>query len=203
MTSVHRIMRPDTAMIGASVYERAENDHYPTPENCTRAVANFLTAKKFLTNYSVIWESSCGNGKMVHVLEEEFDKVIATDLFPKMDAPTLDFITTEPAFGFDAIITNPPYSDTDGWMDRCLYYVRNWGTTAAMLMRHEVDSASSRERFFSACPEYAARLTLTWRPRWIEGSTGSPRHNYDWYIWRPGSHDGAKNYYAFRRDCGA
>lgn len=192
----------DVAMLGNSGFERNENDYYPTPANCTQALVNFLRGKKILTPQTTVWESACGGGHMVRVLKPHFPDIISTDIAPQMEGGTkLDFLRDEPEFGFDAILTNPPYSEVDAWIERCLHYVKARGSFAAMLMRHEVDCASSRKKFFESCPYYAARLILTWRPRWIEGSTGSPRHNYDWFCWAPNQKGRAQSYYAFRKDC--
>ena len=48
--------------------------------------------------------------------------------------------------------------------------------------RHEWECAANRDGLLDEEP-FAGMLTLTCRPRWIAGSTGSPRHNYAWFIW--------------------
>ncbi len=50
-----------------------------------------------------------------------------------------------------------------------------------MYLRHEFDCASGRLDLFQTHPAYAGKVVVTERPRWIEGSTGSPRHNYSWF----------------------
>jgi hypothetical protein len=32
-------------------------------------------------------------------------------------------------------------------------------------------------------PPFHKKVVVTKRPRWIADSTGSPRHNYSWFIW--------------------
>jgi hypothetical protein len=34
-------------------------------------------------------------------------------------------------------------------------------------------------------------ILCCWRPRWIEGSEGSPMHAYTWYVWRKTPRNGA------------
>ena len=51
-----------------------------------------------------------------------------------------------------------------------------------MLLRNEYDSASTRNYLFQSYP-FAMKVILTSRPKWIDNSVGSPRHNYAWYIW--------------------
>ena len=53
----------------------------------------------------------------------------------------------------------------------------------AMLLRNEFDSAASRKELFTGNVYFDTKIILTKRPRWIEGSTGSPRHNYAWFVW--------------------
>lgn len=52
----------------------------------------------------------------------------------------------------------------------------------AMFLRNEFDCGSKRADLFSHHPSYALKVVCTERPRWIEGSTGSPRHNYSWFV---------------------
>ncbi len=55
----------------------------------------------------------------------------------------------------------------------------------AMFLRNEFDCGSKRMNLFQHST-YQMKIICTERPRWIEGSTGSPRHNYSWYCfdWR-------------------
>jgi hypothetical protein len=32
-------------------------------------------------------------------------------------------------------------------------------------------------------PSFFGKVTLRFRPRWIEGTTGAPRFSYAWYCW--------------------
>jgi hypothetical protein len=70
-------------------------------------------------------------------------------------------------------------------MLRGLHHIRKGNCKlVALLGRNEIDCAGpTRSQFFGSCPEFAAKIVLTWRPRWVAGSTGSPRHNYAWYVW--------------------
>lgn len=51
----------------------------------------------------------------------------------------------------------------------------------AMFLRNEFDCASGRMDLFTS-PAFDCKIVATERPRWIEGSTGSPRHNYAWFV---------------------
>lgn len=176
-------MKQDPSMLGVSEYERSERDWYPTPEDATRVVFK-ITGHQH--SDSVVWEPACGDGAMSKVLGERFKTVVNTDIHPLMEnAKQADFYTFEPDFKVDWIITNPPYGkEADKFMERILYHVRKRKCSAAILARNELDCASGREKFFGKCSYYAGKRVLLWRPRWVAGSTGSPRHNYAWYYWR-------------------
>lgn len=101
------------------------------------------------------------------------------------------FSTVEELFGFrpDAIITNPPYDDKDSGVTaekslrHALRLMEAEKGMVAMLLRHEFDCGKKRRDLFEDHPAFMAKITLRFRPRWIEGTTGSPRHNYAWYVW--------------------
>jgi hypothetical protein len=83
-----------------------------------------------------------------------------------------------------SVVTNPPYLGTlpVDFISKALSLMEPVKGSVAMLLRNEFDSASKRTKLFRH-PAFSMKLTLTSRPRWIEGSTGSPRHNYAWFIW--------------------
>lgn len=183
--------RKDNSMVGAPKYERTENDFYPTEAPATQALIDYLKTVDLLRPGDKVLEPACGDGAIVKVALANGYDVVASDLFPQMDGASVkNYLTGE--FDLDgpmtAIITNPPYAQP--WIDlfiaRTISLVKERGFVGALLMRNEVDAAVSRRQFFEDCPQYFAKLVLNWRPRWIPGSTGSPRHNYAWYIWQDG-----------------
>lgn len=192
----------DTAMLGGSGYARNENDFYPTEPPATQVIVDFF--KEHFPWVRKVWEPACGAGDMTRVLRQTF-QVIDTDKFPQgsgLDDEeqaelSFDFLVDAPIFSFDAGITNPPYGDlAEEFAKRCVEYARELHTPMALLMRNEWDCAKSRKYLLGDCPLYYAKVVLLWRPRWIADSTGSPRHNYAWYIWAPGRHGDPKVYYA-------
>lgn len=88
----------------------------------------------------------------------------------------------------DAIITNPPYDDkasgvtAEKAVRHALRLMEPEKGFVAMLLRHEWDTARGRADLFDH-PAFMSKITLRFRPRWIEGSTGAPRHSYAWYCW--------------------
>lgn len=192
----------DASMVGVPKYERVENDWYPTEPACTIALYKYLEEQRLIQKGSEIYEPACGDGAIVKVFEERGHKVHSSDLFPQMDGASVkDFLTDD--FMIDRewpirplVITNPPYAMPyiDLFLDRIMDLVHNDGVTGALLMRNEVDCAISRRKFFETNPYYFGKLVLNWRPRWIPGSTGSPRHNYAWYVFSPYATDPTISY---------
>jgi hypothetical protein len=186
--------RPDSAMVGAAKYERVENDFYPTEEACTETLYEFLIENRFIEAAAPVYEPACGDGAISKVFEKHGHVVHSSDLFPQYDGATVknfltdDFMIDRETFITPLVVTNPPYAMPwiNQFMERMNDIAHNDGALCAMLMRNEVDCASTRRKYFEKSPFYLGKLVLTWRPRWIPGSTGSPRHNYAWYIW--GSH---------------
>ncbi|RUW57151.1 hypothetical protein [Mesorhizobium sp. M8A.F.Ca.ET.021.01.1.1] len=188
-------MRADAAMLGAPVHARVENDFYGTIDlGCTHALLKFLEARGQSILGKRVWEPAAGQGHISKVCRLYGATVTESDIAPQTeDGVYMDF-TTVPDTYFDHhrptphfVITNPPYQRDviDAFLTKCVMLARDYGVTCAMLMRNEVDSAVTRRKFFADCKQFDAKLTLLWRPRWIADSTGSPRHNYAWFIWSP------------------
>lgn len=109
----------------------------------------------------------------------------------------------------NGIITNPPYltinlqdeqwakyahlakrysmgsgkvSLAELFLRHALYLMEPVKGTVAMFLRNEFDCGKKRMNLFRSHSAYALKVVCTERPRWIEGSTGSPRHNYSWFV---------------------
>ena len=164
----------DPSMAGPALYERIENDFYPTPEWCTQVLLRHVTFGK-------VWEPACGDGAISKVLVAHGLEVKSTDLVDRGygDPESKDFLFQWDE-GYD-IVTNPPYGDMAEQFIRHALRVTHGVGKVAMLMRNEWDSASTRSVLYQH--PYAMKIILTKRPRWIAGSTGAPRHNYAWFVW--------------------
>ena len=123
-----------------------------------------------------------------------------------------DFLTMETApEGVTGIITNPPYltvnvegdpewtylaplckrygmkrlkkiSLAELFLRHALHLMKPVQGSVAMFLRNEFDCGKGRMDLFANNPAYYMKVVCTERPRWIEGSTGSPRHNYSWFV---------------------
>jgi hypothetical protein len=169
-------------MLGEAGYARLPADLYQTEKWVTRALCHMVALP------SVVWEPACGEGRMSAVLAE-YTSVVSTDLHPHgYGGCGVDFLNTDVwPVGCGAIVTNPPYSNgmAERFVRRALEIAMPRRAMVAMLLRHEWDCAVERRDLFDRCPHYAAKITLLKRPRWIDGTTESPRFPFAWFIWRP------------------
>ena len=159
---------------GNTAYKRHESDFYPTPANVTCALLDFLE----LPIGTTIWEPACGEGHMAEVMRDYGYEVIATDL-QQGD----DFLTSGD-YNCDWIITNPPFSIADQFIQRC---VRS-GRPFALLLKSQYWHAKSRLGLFRNNPPTFV-CQLTWRPDFTfkTRGKGSPLMDVMWVIWERGS----------------
>lgn len=183
--------RPDPAM-GHLGYERRPLNRYETEDWVTDAIAPEAKAMADLRR-GIIWEPCCGSGRMARRLEHHGAAVLASDIAPDGHGVSINFLDQlyMPDTRISGIVTNPPYGKEAAiFIERALFLTKTYRGFVCMLLRHEYDCAAGRADLFGAHQAFAKKLVLTSRPRWIEGSTGSPRHNYSWYVWdwtkRPG-----------------
>jgi hypothetical protein len=106
-------------IIPAPKEERPAGDFYRTPpEGVTRLLAREHFQKKWIA-----WEPACGDGRISKTLIKEGYGVVSSDLYRRGYGKTgLNFLTCAPPDKFDFIITNPPFSQMQKFIERALYY---------------------------------------------------------------------------------
>lgn len=88
--------------------KQGPNDEIYTPDYAVEPLLKYLP--KNLT----VWEpTDFGGSNITRVLKERGYKVISTH------KENFDFLTKRPDFDFDIIITNPPYSLKDAFIQKC------------------------------------------------------------------------------------
>lgn len=172
----------DPAMLGASGYDRFEDDLYETPAWVTELLLDKLSWER-------VWEPACGRGAIAKVLTAYGIDVAATDLRDRgYGTPGVDFLTCEDETSRD-IITNPPYAQAADFVRRALLLTEKHKGGVAMLMRNDWDAAASRDDLLKPGTRYWGKIVITKRIRWIEGTVGQPRHNHAWFIWGGTRHE--------------
>jgi len=158
---------------GGKKENRRELDFYPTPPDVTIALMNMLRLGK-----SVVWEPACGDMAMSDVIKSFGHEVISTDIIHGADF----FETT---IKCDAIITNPPFALSEGFIRKAL----KEADIVCMLLKGQYWHAKKRfPLFMENKPTWV--LPLTWRPDFMGGERGgAPTMEVAWTVWIKGFHD--------------
>lgn len=172
-----------SAMHGESGYARRDLDAYFTEPRVTEALLKRVKLRGH------VWEPACGRGDMTAVLKAHGYVVMQSDIIGRdgVNCWVQDFLTANwwGPLPF-SICTNPPYEAAEDFIERALEQTAPSGGMVAMLLRHEYDCAAGRRNLFET-PSFAAKYTLTFRPRWDwwerDKPKASPRHNYAWFVW--------------------
>ena len=154
--------------------KRSASDFYPTPADVTEALLRFLD----LPPYTVVWEPACGDGHMTDVMKKHGLIVIESDI-----RFGFDFLTVDDQ-DCDWIITNPPFSIADKFVERCIAS----GKPFALLLKSQYWHAKKRLPLFKECPPTFI-CPLTWRPDFLfeQQEKGSPLMDVMWVIWERNS----------------
>jgi hypothetical protein len=170
----------DKAMLGESGYDRIDADYYPTPPE------NVDCLLQYIIPVGKIWEPACGKGDISERLMDFGYETWSSDLYDHgYGTWDMDFLAQmQLPYECKSIITNPPYADglAEKFVRHALKLTQPVKGQVAMFLRNEFDAGKGRMDLFSM-PPFHKKIVVTKRPRWIEGSTGSPRHNYAWYVW--------------------
>lgn len=177
---------PSTIVGGRGKHERNEKDFYPTPYDVTHALVNFFILKDIQPR--LIWEPAAGRGHMVIVLSA-FYNVIGSDILYGQD-----YLTLDKPDNCDTIITNPPFSLSEQFIQKAVNEV----DTVAMLLKSQYWHAKRRLTLFEKhTPAYI--LPLTWRPNFREElERHNPLMDVMWCVWRKGETNGTQ-YIPLRR----
>lgn len=106
--------------------EQQIRDTFQTPRYATELLIPFIPK-----NITRVWECSAGKRKISTVLENYGLEVVSTDLKESEGVSRANFLVDSPdEFSINkisdksnfAIITNPPYSVKEEFVDRCFYY---------------------------------------------------------------------------------
>lgn len=158
-----------------SVSGRNKSDYYPTPEDCTITLVDYLNIPKG----STIWEPACGQGHMSRALEQCGYRVISTDIEDYGCGYDVEDFLQSSGKECDWIITNPPFSLSSQFIEKAISLKKPF----ALLLKSQYWHSKNRMSLFNKHrPMYV--LPLTWRPDFEFGKRGgSPTMECIWTVW--------------------
>ena len=150
------------APIGATNHskeEREVDDYYATDPKAMEAL---LGVESF---HPHIWEPACGGGHLSRVLEEHGHEVRNSDVVDRMGGGVelLDFIDDQIGEWDGDIITNPPYSFAQEFVERALAVVRDGGKVA-MFLKLTFLEGKKRKGMFAKHPPYSYSAAVSPAP---------------------------------------
>lgn len=159
------------AFAHSSPENRNDGDLYETPLSMTRAL---LDREKFRKNGHFL-EPACGGGAIVRVLAERFENINFYD-------KDVDFLTEDRKF--DYIITNPPYSLADEFVEKAkslkprkfAMLLRTNYLSGQKRIRAGVFSGLSHVYIFSRMPDLRAPIRE-------DGKFPTAAIVYGWFVW--------------------
>ena len=150
--------------------QEPKHDHFDTPAYAVKPLLPYI--KPGWT----VWEptDTTGESQITRVLRKHGCKVISTS------QKKFDFLTDKPDFDFDCIVTNPPYSIKDSFIQRCAEFSDCLDTSWAMLMPLTALEGVRRGKLFRAMSNDIQLLVLDRR---VEFTGGSVWFNTSWFCY--------------------
>ena len=181
-----------TSLAGMSTTrERVQDDYYATPYQATEML---LDEVKFYGNFL---EPCVGGGHIVDVIKRYYpdECVYGVDIVDRGYPNTLvadflkhDFLGQK----FDNVVTNPPFSLAQEFLEKSMEVVNDGGKIAMFLKIQFLEGAKRREMFKKYPPKYIYVFVKRQAP-WNNGSPvdekGKPWSStmcFAWFVWEKG-----------------
>lgn len=168
---------------------RSENDFYPTPIWLIQPILPFVLPGKTRVPESeeefTILEPACGSGSIVTEIENFPTRVPlcidCMDIDPNsFDCRQGDFLEEDPEPIFDLIITNPPYSYAQEFIDHARKFLRGPESALCFLLRINFLGAQKRASWWRENGPSGIYVTPR-RPSFRKGKTDATE--YAWFLW--------------------
>ena len=169
--------------------ERVEDDYYATPYEATKML---LDEVKFEGDFL---EPCVGGGHIAGIINQYYNtEIFGSDLVDRGYPKTLvaDFLTYDFDKKFDNIITNPPYSLAQEFLEKGMEVINDDGKIAMFLKIQFLEGAKRKEMFLKYPPKYVYVFSKRQNP-WRNGSQvdekGKPWAStmcFAWFIWEKG-----------------
>jgi putative uncharacterized protein (fragment) len=179
--------RSTHATLGARNYaqnERESNDYYATEPYA----ATLLMEQEKFSPY--IWECACGEGHLAKEFTKAGYHVYSSDLIDRGFGYVQDFLMSPypPLPGFD-IITNPPYSKAQEFVEHALDIIED-GHKVAMFLKIQFLEGKHRRELFDSRPPKTIYVSSTRLRCAINGDferyAKATAICYAWYVWVKG-----------------
>lgn len=163
--------------------ERERNDYYATDPKSVEALLKLESFNHY------IWEPACGAGHISKVLEKAGYDVISSDLIYRGygEKESLDFLEYKDQIE-DDIITNPPYSLAQEFVEKSLEITKP-GAKIAMLLKIQFLEGKARAKLFK---KYPPKVIYVFSERQVCAKNGEFEKIkgsavcYAWFIWEKG-----------------
>jgi hypothetical protein len=166
-----------------SAHDRGHHDYYATDP---RAVRLLLEIERF---EGKIWECACGEGHLSDELEDQGYDVKSTDLIDRGYGKVYDFLSTKNNKIINTnIITNPPYSLANAFIEKGLSVIGTGYKMAYFLPIRYLEGKKRREIFEAHPPRKIwisssrIRCAINGDFDQMEGSAMA----YAWFVWQKG-----------------
>lgn len=173
--------------IGASNHvnhPRADHDYYAT----SPIAAELLLQREDLSTN--IWEPACGEKHLAHVFEKAGCNVRCSDIVERSEkCELLDFLKYNGQWNGD-IITNPPYSHAQEFVEKALQTV-HVGNKVCMFLKLTFLEGQKRKKLFLTNPPVriwvsSSRISCVRNGDFSKYKTQSSALAYGWYVWIKG-----------------
>lgn len=171
---------------------RKASDFYPTPKE---TIENILFNYKFPEERKSFLEPCAGNGNITSIVKEKFPNwyITSLELRPE-EKENLTPISDELIIGdfliydfnnnkFDVIITNPPFSLAQEFINKSLSLLSKDGVCIMLLRTAMLESKKRHDWWQDKLPN--GLYVLSKRPSFT--GKGTDATSYSWFIWENGS----------------
>lgn len=176
---------------GSGDREREPEDYYATPYSTTQALLEVLPPLS-----GKILEPCVGGGHIARTIQEAYPEVEIKgyDLVNRGFEGTVltDFLTHGFNETFDHVITNPPYSLAQPFLEKSLSLTKKGGVVAMFLKIQFLEGAKRKELFKKHPPKYIYVFSKRQNP-WRNGNQldekGKPWSStmcFAWFVWEQG-----------------
>lgn len=144
----------------------SNSDIFYTPAWAVKILTDFINFKN-----TTVWECACGEGHISKILEEVGAAVIETDI-----TTGRNFLSWTPEFHWNYIVTNPPFSIKDLFIERCF----ELGTPFCLLLPINALEGKKRQDMYLKNKMTLDVLIPNKRVSYI-GSKNSPNFASAWF----------------------